>query len=251
MGKYLSAELYKVCHRKYPLGFLGIILGLITLVLVLLWQNEGPGADFAFMAGALSMMLSAGLYLVVAVCDMVFSDQYKYNTLKNEVSYGLPRARIYLGKLLSTIIVAVALCAVIVAFYLGLNLVLFPLGAGVDAALETLGQALLVAFPLWLGGLGLFHMLLFVMRGSTAASIVYVVLVAVLGGGTLDLFVLFMPKLEPVVRVIKTCLLTTPFDRLITGNTNGLIAYAWILGLAWLAGSTVVGLIAFRKREIS
>ena len=251
MGKYLSAELYKVCHRKYPLGFLGIILGLITLVLVLLWQNAGPGADFAFMAGALSMMLSAGLYLVVAVCDMVFSDQYKYNTLKNEVSYGLPRARIYLGKLLSTVIVAVALCAVIVAFYLGLNLVLFPLGAGVDAALETLGQALLVAFPLWLGGLGLFHMLLFVMRGSTAASIVYVVLVAVLGGGTLDLFVLFMPKLEPVVRVVKTCLLTTPFDRLITGNTNGLIVYAWILGLAWLAGSTVVGLIAFRKREIS
>lgn len=60
-----------------------------------------------------------------------------------------------------------------------------------------------------------------------------------------------MPKLEPVVRVVKTCLLTTPFDRLITGNTNGLIAYAWILGLAWLAGSTVVGLIAFRKREIS
>ena len=136
-------------------------------------------------------------------------------------------------------------------FYLGLNLVLFPLGAGVDAALETLGQALLVAFPLWLGGLGLFHMLLFVMRGSTAASIVYVVLVAVLGGGTLDLFVLFMPKLEPVVRVVRVCLLTTPFDRLIAGNTDGLIAYAWVLGLAWLVGSTVVGLLTFRKREIS
>ena len=74
---------------------------------------------------------------------------------------------------------------------------------------------------------------------------------AVLGGGTLDLFVLFMPKLEPVVRVVRVCLLTTPFDRLIAGNTDGLIAYAWVLGLAWLVGSTVVGLLTFRKREIS
>lgn len=251
MGKYLSAELYKVSHRKYPLGFLGTILGLITAMLVLIWRNAGPGADFVFMAGALSLMLSSGLYLVVVTCDMVFSDQYKYNTLKNEVSYGLSRSRIYLGKLAATILVSVVLCAIIIGFYLGLSRLLFPLGEGVGETMASLGQALLVAFPLWLGGLGLFLMLLFLMKGSTGASIVYVIAVAVLGGGILDLFPALMPKLSPVVNAIQSCLLTTPFDRLLAGDTNGLIGYAWIVGMSWLAISTAAGLIAFRKREIA
>lgn len=116
MLKYMNAEFYKVTHRVYPAGFLGVILGGIALIMVLLRQNAGPGASFDFMVGALCMALSVGLYLVVITCDMVFSDQYKYNTLKNEVAYGLPRARIYLGKLAATAIVSVVLCAVILAF---------------------------------------------------------------------------------------------------------------------------------------
>ncbi|MCI5705430.1 MAG: ABC transporter permease [Pseudoflavonifractor sp.] len=252
MLKYMNAEFYKVTHRVYPAGFLGVIVGGIALIMVLLRQNAGPGASFDFMAGALCMVLSVGLYLVVITCDMVFSDQYKYNTLKNEVAYGLPRARIYLGKLIAAAIVSVVLCAVILAFYLLLARLLFPLGAATGETMTALGQALLVAFPLWLGGMGLFHMLLFLMKGSTAASIVYVLVVAVLGGGTLELFSKFVPRLRPVIEAIQTCLLTTPFDRLLSGGpSNGLIAYAWIVGMAWLLGSTALGLIVFRKREIS
>ena len=75
--------------------------------------------------------------------------------------------------------------------------------------------------------------------------------VAVLGGGFLELFSEFVPRLRPVIEAIQTCLLTTPFDRLLCGPSKGLIAYAWIVGMAWLLGSTALGLIVFRKREIS
>lgn len=139
MLKYMNAEFYKVTHRVYPAGFLGVILGGIALIMVLLRQNAGPGASFDFMVGALCMALSVGLYLVVITCDMVFSDQYKYNTLKNEVAYGLPRARIYLGKLAATAIVSVVLCAVILAFYLLLARLLFPLGAATGETMTALG----------------------------------------------------------------------------------------------------------------
>lgn len=251
MLKYLNAEIYKVTHRAYPIGFLGVILGGIALVMILVRQNAGPGANFAFFAGVLSMALSTGLYLVVVTCDMVFSDQYKYNTLKNEVAYGLPRSQIYLGKLLASVIASVVLCAVILAFYLLLARLLFPLGETAGETMQELGRALLTAFPLWLGGLGLFHMLLFLMKGSTAASIVYVLMVAVLGGGVLKLFAAFLPRLQPVIEAIQACLFTTPFDRMISGPSEGLMAYAWTVGLAWLLGSTVLGLLVFRKREIS
>ena len=41
------------------------------------------------------MGMPVGLYLVAVGGDAVFSEQYKYNTLKNEVSYGLTRVQVY------------------------------------------------------------------------------------------------------------------------------------------------------------
>lgn len=250
MGKYLSAELYKVNHRLYQWGFLLVVLGGIAFGLITIRCNTGPNATAAIMTTGLMFLLAAGLYLVILVCDMVFSEQYKHNTLKNEVSYGLPRTRIYLGKLLASILVSIVMCAVILAFFIGLSCLLFPLGEDMGTALKSLGQALLVAFPLWLGGLGFFLMLSFVMKGSTAAAIFYAVLLS-MGGGFLELFGEFLPKLEPVFTAIQTCLLMTPFNQLPHRPMEELIPYAWVLGMAWFAASTAVGLVSFQRREIS
>lgn len=250
MGKYLDAELYKVCRRLYPRGFLAVMLGGITFFLFLIKANAGPGASFNTFAGALALLLSVGLYLIIVVCDMVFSEQYKHNTLKNEVSYGLPRERIYLGKLIAAIVTAVALCAIILAFFLGLARLLFPVEEGIGETMLTLGQALVMAFPLWLGGLGFFLMLSFVMKGSTAAAILYAVILS-MGGGFLDLFILFLPKLELVFTVIQNCLLITPFNQISSRPMGELIPYAWVLGMAWFVLSTVIGLACFQKREIA
>ncbi len=250
MGKYFSAELYKVNHRVYQWAFLVVILGGIAFGQFVIKCNAGPGALFETMAGGLAMLLSTGLYLVILVCDMVFSEQYKHNTLKNEVSYGLPRERIYLGKLLASIVMAVVLCAVIIAFYLGLSALLFPMGNEVGETMTTLGQALTVAFPLWLGGLGFFLMLSFVLKGSTASAILYAVILS-MGGGFLDLFAVFLPKLKPVFTAIQNCLLITPFNQLNYRPMEELIPYAWGLGMAWFVLSTLVGLIFFKKREIN
>ena len=58
-------------------------------------------------AQMVALILSVGLYATLLTGDIVFSDQYKNNTLKNEVSYGVPRVRIYLGKLIVAILVAI------------------------------------------------------------------------------------------------------------------------------------------------
>ena len=89
--------------------------------------------------GILAMALQSGLYFLLIATDIVFSDQYKNNTLKNEASYGLPRVRIYLGKLLSSVLVAVVLCAVLIGGYLAFSLLLFPAGEGLETSLRALG----------------------------------------------------------------------------------------------------------------
>lgn len=262
MVKYINAECYKAFHRKYLYIFLAVVLGLAAAFMLLL-RVEGlrqtqtaegmimiQQVSVSELVGILAMALSVGLYFLMIGADIVFSDQYKYNTLKNEVSYGLPRGRIYLGKLASSALVAVTLCALLIGGYLALSWALFPAGEEIGENLQTLGMWVLVALPLWLGGLGLFMLLQFTMK-STAATIAYVMIVGFLGSGFLDLMTVFIPSLQPVADVIRTISLNRPFALLGEQSPESLMGYAWALGMAWLGVSTAAGLICFRKKEIS
>lgn len=262
MVNYLSAECYKAFHRKYFYIFLAVILSLAAAFMVLLrveGLRETQTAEGMIMIqqvsvsellGILSMSLSMGLYFLLIAADIVFSDQYKYNTLKNEVSYGLPRGRIYLGKLLSSALVAVALCAVLVGGYLGLSLLLFPAGEGLEPGLRTFGLWLAASLPLWMGGLGLGLFLQFTMK-STAATITYVLIIGFFGSGFLDLMAVFLPSLEPVAKAARAISLNTPFSLMREQSPEEVMGYAWALGMAWLGVSTLAGLACFRKKEIS
>ncbi len=262
MVNYVSAECYKAFHRKYIYIFIAAILGLAAAFMLLL-RVEGlrqtqtaegmimiQQVTVSELLGILAMALSAGLYFLMIAADIVFSDQYKYNTLKNEVSYGLPRTRIYLGKLVSSVLVAVVLCLLLFGGYLAFSFVLFPAGDGMGESLRTFGLWLAVALPLWLGGLGLFMLLQFVMK-NTAATITYVMIVGFLGSGFVDLLTVFVPAMKPVAELVHTISLNTPFSLLGQQSPEEVMGYAWGLGMAWLGVSTGVGLICFRKREIS
>lgn len=262
MVNYIHAECYKVFRRKYPYVFVGIFLVLMAAFMLLL-RVEGLSTSMendtiivqrisvAELLSILAMLLSSGLYLLLMAADMVFSEQYKYNTLKNEVSFGLPRLRIYFGKLFTSMLAAVVLCAVLVGGYMGIGFLLFPAGENFGDSLHTFGLTLLMALPLWLGGLGFFHMLQFLMKGSTASTIAYIMVIAILGSGFLDLMSILMPSLEPVANLVRTISLNTPFSLMSRQGPEGQIGYAWILGMSWLGISTVIGLVGFHKKEIN
>lgn len=249
MVKYLNAEIYKLTHRKtYLFGFFAFILGGVAAFMLLCKYNAGSGATLNFFLTNLPTLFLTGLYLVLMVSDMVYSDQYKFNTLKNEASFGLPRVRIYLGKLIATAMAAVVICAIIILFYTVFAAVLFPMEEGIEEVLKHLGQTLLLSLPLWLGGLGFGYMLLFVMKGSTSATMVYV-LVMGMTGTVLDLLELIQPKLMELLEKIRACLLMTPFDQMDLSPAG--LGNAWLVGMGWLLVSTLIGLAVFQKREIS
>lgn len=251
MGKYLGAELYKVTHRRsYTLGMLGLIIAGEALLLFLFRTTEFSNAtSYADVIGVLPLTLTVGLYLVPALCDIVFSDQYKLNTLKNEMAYGMPRGRVYFGKLLASVITAVVFCAVFTAFYLGAAALFFPVTDAADTVLELvqIGKALAVSLPVWLGALGYIHMLLFVTRGSVSAVVLYLITLSL--GDILDLLRLFLPKLEDFCVLVQRCLINAPMDTVMNGSFD--IPYAWAVGAAWFVASAIVGVICFQKREIS
>lgn len=249
MVKYLNAEAYKLTHRKtYLFGFFAFILGGIAAFMILCKYNAGSGATFNFFMINLPPLFMTGLFLVLMVSDMVFSDQYKFNTLKNEASYGLPRVRIYLGKLLATALASVVICAIIILFYATFAAILFPVEEGMGEVLAHLGQTLALSLPLWLGGLGFGYMLLFVMKGSASATMVYVLVLGV-GDTILDLLELIQPKLIEALEAVRSCLLMTPFNQMDVSPAS--LSHAWLVGMSWLIVSTLVGAMVFQKREIN
>ena len=64
---------------------------------------------------------------------MVFSEQYKYNTLKNEVSFGIGRFRVYASRWVVSLLVLAALYLVLVLVYALSSLILLGLPSQADA----------------------------------------------------------------------------------------------------------------------
>lgn len=248
MLNYLKAEGFKLCRRKYPYVFTAALWLCELLLLVPVWMinRETGHNEFSGMVNILSMLVILGLFAVVIISDMVFSDQYKHNTLKNEVSYGLSRSRIYLGKLCAAILTAVVLAVLIVGFYLALSWLLMPHGADTAVAMEGLGWTLLKAFPLWLGAAGVTMACYLNIRSNVAATFAAVGIIAV---APLMLKGFSLVTGTELLYRLSAFFLLTPFQGAIgrAGNTG----FMWLIGMAWLIGSTVVGLLLFRRKEIS
>lgn len=251
MLKYLHAEAYKAAHRKYPYGFL-LAMFLCEGLLVAGWaftNANGNDVGFSTGAGTLAMLLQVGLYSTLLIGDMVFSEQYKFNTLKNEVSYGVPRSRIYLGKLAVECLVALVLCAVVIAFYLGMCWVFLPHDPAMDGqTLRAVGYCLLVSLPLWLGAQALVNLVFFLIKSSTVGSFAVVGIFM----GVPPILKLLGMLVHPVFTTIYSGLLTTPFEQTASAlNDWAFFGRACAIGAGWFVACTLIGLVLFRNKEIN
>lgn len=255
MLNYVRAELYKVSHRPYPYVFLLVVMGLELLLLggmaIANVRTDVVHADATAMIMILFPMLTTGLYCTFVIGDMVFSEQYKHGTIKNEISFGIPRSRVYLGKLLTEGILGVALLVLIVALYLVFTLVLFQSDQSTGAMLRMLGNALAGVLPLYLGALGVAHLCFMNLKSSVAASFLPAFSFAA-GGVIMGNLAHYGPGAFGVVgRAVYPILLTTPFDAMSVDIGWPFILNAWAIGFSWLIITTVLGLLLFRKKEIN
>lgn len=260
MLNYMSAEFYKVFHRKYPYATFLTLAGLSALLCSAFMITNAGGSHNDFQHGGMSvvMVLSVGLYAALMICDMVFSDQYRYNTLKNEVSFGVSRERIYLGKLAVEAVIGVVMSVLVVAFYeLLCFATLYPCE---DPAMtvytwKVVGYCVLAAIPQWLAALALTNMIFFLVKGNTLASILTVGIIAVTPMA-LELTALMIwssaPHVSDALRAIRNLWPTQ-----IIGNAAevagdwAFMGKSFLVGAVWVAATSAIGLVGFRKREIA
>lgn len=245
---YIKAELYKVCRRKYTWIFFAVMLVLESLF-ALVWTGS---REFSDMVALMTTTMPVGSYLAVILADLVISDPYKSGTLKNEISFGIPRKRVYLGKLCSAVVVSLLFCAVLFSHYLG-GCWLLTGHSNPEMIRANLGILAFVAaasLPLWMGTLGLAVALLMTLR-SEMLAVIMVFLTITVGTGVLAL--LSMIQLEPIRSIASLVLSILPssqFGQYQDALTWDLMVRNWAIGLGWVAVTAAVGLAVFQRREV-
>ena len=259
MLNYIRAEFYKLLRRKYtylvPGGFL--VMEAMLLAGFAFHNSHSNPTPFGNAVSIIASLGALGFCVCLFSADIVFAAQYKNSTLKNEVSFGLGRARIYLGKLISQILLSTAYMVVMLGLYVGACAVILPLepnAAGdysTAEALAILGYFLAAAFPLWVGAQAVTCMCVFLIHSDMAAACASMALTMMLNT-IVELVGLFAGGKAGDVLI--------QISRHMPGYMIGLIGEvvgdpvflgkAWIVGLFWLTASTAIGLYVFNKKEL-
>lgn len=261
MLNYISAELYKLRHKKGFFVGMVVLLVLESLLFVpAFWVADLPKRDV--LLSFLDALLPMGFFLSPVFAVLVFDNQHGYATLKNEVVFGIPKSRIYLGKLLTAALVGTVAAALMLGWYL--LLCALTVGPLVDAQLWA--QFLInmtTAWLTWLSALSFAMCLLFSLGSSTMAMVV-AYLVAFLGVPVGIIGTNPDPNYGPAlwVKVSVNLFYSAPYQRFWfwfgevypPGFEAPLdwspLRYALVVWVVWTGIFTAIGLLRFRRREI-
>lgn len=264
MLNYISSELYKTFHRRYTKLFL-LITALLCIggnaLLRVIFSMAGI-LNFGFPLYFGIMLMPMCFALLTIVVDAVFSDEYKHGTLKNAVSFGISRGKIYFGKLTVEIVLMLVTIAVVLVFYSASALLFTQIGSHEPIAWQEMSLFLektALSLPLWLGMLGVLNLLVFAFRSNTlygfSAMIVFSFPGPVLG---------ILSEMRPAVHALYQVTISRQFEQL-TGGAGfmlggpgpaaqpvrpEIIPWCLLVGIGWFAVSSILGYLLFRRREV-
>ena len=248
MLNYIKAELYRAAHHMTVYLVSGILMAL-ALAFASMWV--GP-FTFPNMVSLLTVTMPVGLFMAAIMDVVVVSGVHRTGSLKNEMSFGIPRSRVYLGKLTAAFLLSVILCVLVLGGFLVLSwLVTAPGGPEeTQVALAVLGYVVAASFPLWLGALSVTHMLFFTLKSEVVAACLTAYLL-LLGEPMTAIFTMINSEtIAAPARAVQSVMLTAPFWKYQDELTWQLMAQNWAIGLGWLLVSTAAGLWLLRRAEI-
>ncbi len=258
MLNYIQAEVYKAFHRKYTYIALGVLLLLEGLLAAgnAFHNSHGMTTYFGECIVIITEFGVIGFCVCLLTGDIVFAGQYKNSTLKNEVSFGLSRTRIYLGKLLAQTLLSVLYLVVMMGFFIAASAVTLPHSMSIyfnDAfSLVIIGYYLACGIPLWIGAQAALCMCLFLINSDMVASFSYIFLVFMLDS-TIQLAGMLMGS-TPAARFLLDTYYYFPNPILgaAKGSVGSLafLGRSWLVGAVWLAVCTAIGLYGFHRKEI-
>lgn len=242
MLKLIQADLYKSFHRPYLYIFAGILSALAVLYNTMYMKMAIENSFFY----SLQLVCMLPFFAVMAV-DIIMAEEMKYGVLKNTVSSGIGRGKIFISKSISSIIVMLFVAAVTFLIYLSSAFVLLRPGKGYTAAfMSDYLQRISLSILLVVGAIlfAMFLAVIFQKNSVYAFTFAGLMLIPTL------LFEGFAHTVSPVFWYF--C------EATILGQANGMkdlpqtLFYQPVLvTVAHIVVFLIAGILIFRRREIN
>lgn len=254
MRNYLKAELFRNFHRKYLWGYIACVIG-VGLVgcfgfryMNHYYENTHLTLEVLIQAGI--SMIPAYMFLMMLFTDLSIGEEFKNNTIKNIGSSGLSRTKIYIGKVMESIILMTFstltsfICIVIAGYFiLGVDN-----GVGCINLLKDCLVRGMIAVVLWSGALTIAHFLATLIKGETTATVLYIGMVMFME----DIFDLLGHYINPIFTHLQKYLLTVQLNQISTVQylSNEVSMTAIITGLVYMVIVTLMGILILERKDI-
>ena len=258
MINYIKSEFYRLFHGKDSYIFIAISTILLVSINILLATVKHSDSSFSYASTSFSFNMFSNSFTVIfllciTVACIVFGNEYTSHTLKNSISYGIPRGSIYLGKLIVEFVYAILSFLVISGFYIGSAYLLLE-NSGIGY-LKILLHTTIAVLPMLFFAITATNCFLFFFNGIGGAitAVISTIVVFPIVCNYLAMRFLFfevLTKMLPWNLIKQIYFDTTSFQVILpwTG-AEGYYRY-WIYGLTWMLLFILTGYLLFRKKEI-
>ena len=253
MGNLIRAEFYRLRRRPHSVLGMALILLLGVSLLTVSCALPPQVGSAATLLQSISTLSVSGMFFAVWCAAAASSGVNKLDILKHEAVFGIPRWQIYLSRLATACLLGVGLVALLSLWAVLLTLFFLP-GPGLLPALAQYLTLTLTALPLWMASAGLFLCCRFVTR-SDAVSVVLVLLYYFVGYP----FCAAAYATHPMTPFWNGSLLLAagPSPELgISLDPTLFVSFppaplpCWLVGLGWLAVTTLLALAVLDRREL-
>lgn len=254
MLNYIRAELYRNFNRLYFWNFAGIISILALVFNILMKSLDSANLPMLLQMGIGALTLP--VFLVGIIIDMVIGEEIKNLTLKNVVSFGIPRRKIVLSKIIVTVILSFIAAIIILTFYLGSGVILFGV-EGVSLALfKDFLLRLLAAIPLWIGAISVATLMGFIFSNNTIFAFIYAFMFSLTGSILKFLSALVSDKIMYIYNILITTqiknlsALTITADNSVQAISTDSLISAILIGAIYTVVFTILSILYFSKKEV-
>ena len=267
MGNLIRAEFYRLRRRPHSVLGMALILLLGVSLLTVSCALPPQVGSAATLLQSISTLSVSGMFFAVWCAAAASSGVNKLDILKHEAVSGIPRWQIYLSRLATACLLGVGLVALLSLWAVLLTLFFLP-GPGLLPALAQYLTLTLTALPLWMASAGLFLCCRFVTR-SDAVSVVLVLLYYFVGYPFCAAAYAAGPGLSPLFRFLYVTHPMAPFwngSLLLAAGPSPELGISldptlfvsfppsplqcWLVGMGWLAVTTLLALAALERREL-